>query len=339
MADKTILVTGGAGYVGSHACKALAQASYEPVTYDSLIRGHRELVKWGPLEVGDVCDGNALDAVMKRHKPSAVMHFAALTLVGESVANPALYHRTNAGGTATLLATMQRNGVGRIIVSGTCAVYGIPATNPITEEAAIAPINPYGESKLAMETQVAEAGVSTGLSHVILRYFNAAGADPDGETGEWHEPETHLIPNVLRAAAGLGDRLCLYGDDYPTPDGTCIRDYIHVCDIASVYVMTGPVYLRDMPPLPKVDEPHKVPSGYWKIVSIQDGESLKVASFFFDQETQRKELYCDHLTMIADIESKTGLKFFRELTRETIDQLRQVPASLRSEIGCQGEDQ
>jgi len=241
--SSTILVTGGAGYVGSHACKTLAAAGYTPVTYDNLFRGHRELVKWGPLEVGDVCDGARLTAVMEQYRPAAVMHFAALTVVSESVTHPEMYHQTNAGGTATLLHAMHKAGIGKIIVSGTCAVYGMPKTTPITEDTPIAPISPYGDSKLAMEKLVAAAD---GLSWVTFRYFNAAGADPDGETGEWHEPETHLIPNILRAAAGIGDPLRMYGDDYPTPDGTCIRDYIHVCDIAAAHV-AALKYLDDCP--------------------------------------------------------------------------------------------
>ncbi len=231
MVDKTILVTGGAGYVGSHACKALAQAGYVPVTYDNLFRGHRELVKWGPLEVGDICDPARLKDVIARHKPVATMHFAAMALVGESVSQPDVYHRVNVEGTSTLLAIMRGAGVDKIVVSGTCAVYGMPKTTPITEDTPIAPISPYGETKLGMERRVSAADVSS----VVLRYFNAAGADPDAETGEWHEPETHLIPNVLNAAT-KGETLRLFGDDYPTPDGTCIRDYIHVCDIAAAHV-------------------------------------------------------------------------------------------------------
>jgi UDP-glucose-4-epimerase GalE len=234
--NKTILVTGGAGYVGSHACKALAKAGYTPVAFDNLNTGHRELVKWGPLEVGDICDLEALKIVFARHKPAAVMHFAALTVVSESVAEPARYHRVNTGGTETLLDAMKGAGVRKLIVSGTCAVYGLPKDNPITENTTIAPINPYGESKHAMERRVAAAGDRDGLSWVVLRYFNAAGADPEGETGEWHEPETHLIPNILRAAAGVGEPLKMFGDDYPTPDGTCIRDYVHVNDIAAAHV-------------------------------------------------------------------------------------------------------
>jgi len=229
----TILVTGGAGYVGSHACKALAKAGHTPVVYDNLNTGHRELVKWGPLEIGDVCDMQTLSQVIAKYKPAAVMHFAALTVVSESVTQPERYHRVNTGGTASLLAAMTANNVRKLILSGTCAVYGLPKDNPITETTAIAPINPYGASKLAMENLVRE---TEGLSWVVFRYFNAAGADPDGETGEWHEPETHLIPNILRFAARIGDPLKMYGDDYPTPDGTCIRDYIHVNDIAAAHV-------------------------------------------------------------------------------------------------------
>jgi UDP-glucose-4-epimerase GalE len=235
VSGKIILVTGGGGYVGSHACKALAAAGYTPVTYDNFIRGHRDFVKWGPLEEGDICDGEGLLAVMKKYSPHAVMHFAALALVGESITESARYFRTNADGTATLVGAMAQAGIKRLIVSGTCAVYGIPASTPIAEDAPKAPINPYGESKLRMEEIIAKAGETHGLAWTVLRYFNAAGADPDGEIGERHDPETHLIPNVLRAVAGR-QPLNIFGDDYPTPDGTCIRDYVHVSDIAAAHV-------------------------------------------------------------------------------------------------------
>ena len=232
MAERTILVTGGAGYIGSHVCKALAYAGYLPVTYDNLIRGHRALVRWGPLAIGDVCDGEGLGGVMRRYKPEAVMHFAALTVVGESVLYPVGYHRTNTEGTRCLLAAMKAHGIDKIIVSGTASVYSTHAKSPITEDAEIAPANPYGESKLAMEGLIK----ASGCAYAILRYFNAAGADPEAETGEWHEPETHLVPNVLRAAAGIGPSLKMFGDDYATPDGTCVRDYIHVMDIAAAHL-------------------------------------------------------------------------------------------------------
>ncbi len=236
MADNTVLVTGGAGYVGSHACKALAAAGYLPVTYDNLSRGHRDFVKWGPLETGDICDRARLDAVIAAHRPSAVMHFAAVALVGESIANPQLYFRNNAEGSQVLVDAIVHAGVARLIVSGSCAVYGVPEAGPITEQTRRKPINPYGESKRMMEDSVTAAGRDHGLHWTVLRYFNAAGADPDGEVGERHDPETHLIPNMLKAAAD-GSAFHLNGADYPTPDGTCIRDYVHVRDLARAHVM------------------------------------------------------------------------------------------------------
>jgi UDP-glucose-4-epimerase GalE len=232
----TILVTGGGGYVGSHACKALAAAGCTPVVYDNLGRGHRELVRWGPLEVGDVCDGARLDEVFAKHRPEAVMHFAAFAYVGESVEDPALYYRNNVGGTLELLEAMRRAGVGALVFSSTCATYGVPDRMPITEGTPQRPINPYGTTKLVIEHVLRDFDAAYGLRSVSLRYFNAAGCDPDGEAGEIHDPEPHLIPRVLMAAAGELPQVDIFGTDYPTPDGTCLRDYIHVADLAQGHV-------------------------------------------------------------------------------------------------------
>ena len=232
----TVLVTGGAGYIGSHACKALAAAGYRPVSFDNLSRGHRDLVKWGPLEEGDVRDRARVDEVLAEHAPAAVMHFAALAYVGESVAKPQLYHDNNVVGSQTLLDAVRAAGVPYLVLSSTCAVYGTPHEMPVTESTPLRPESPYGTSKVTMEQIAAEVQAAGGASYVALRYFNAAGADPDGETGERHDPETHLIPNALLAVAGRGDPLVIFGSDYDTPDGTCIRDYIHVSDIAAAHV-------------------------------------------------------------------------------------------------------
>jgi len=229
----TILVTGGAGYVGSHACKALAAAGHTPVAYDNLSRGHREFARWGPLETGDIGDGAKLDEVIARHRVEAVMHFAALAYVGESVEQPALYYRNNVGGTLELLEAMRRAGVGLLVFSSTCATYGVPVRMPITEDAEQRPINPYGMTKLVIERVLRDYGAAYGLRSVALRYFNAAGCDPDGEIGENHDPETHLIPRVLMAADGTIPHVEVFGTDYPTPDGTCLRDYVHVMDLAA----------------------------------------------------------------------------------------------------------
>jgi UDP-glucose-4-epimerase GalE len=231
-----ILVTGGAGYVGSHACKALAAAGYTPVVYDNLGRGHRELVRWGPLEVGDLADGARLDHVFARHRPEAVMHFAAFAYVGESVQQPALYYRNNVGGTLELVEAMRRAQVGALVFSSTCSTYGVPERMPITEDTPQRPINPYGATKLAIERMLADYDVAYGLRSVSLRYFNAAGCDPDGEIGEWHDPETHLIPRVLMAATGELAHVDIFGTDYPTSDGTCLRDYVHAADLGRGHV-------------------------------------------------------------------------------------------------------
>ena len=231
-----ILVTGGAGYVGAHACKALAARGYRPIVFDNLVYGHEAAVKWGPLEVGDIADRARLDAVIAEHQPQAVMHFAAFTYVGESVADPGKYYRNNVAGTLSLLEAMCDHRIGRLVFSSTAATYGMPDAVPIPETAPKAPINPYGQSKWTAEQMIADFAAAHGLRSVALRYFNAAGADPDGEIGECHDPESHLIPLAMQALTGDGPPLTLFGDDYPTPDGTCIRDYIHVADLADAHV-------------------------------------------------------------------------------------------------------
>ena len=234
--SQAVLVTGGAGYIGSHACKALAGAGFQPVVFDNLSRGHREAVRWGPLVEGDLADRQRLCAALIEHKVEAVMHFAAYAYVGESVTDPALYYRNNLGGTLSLLEAMREAGIGEIVFSSTCATYGIPDGVPIREDAPQRPVNPYGETKLAIERALHWYAAAYGLRSVSLRYFNAAGADPEGEIGEHHEPETHLVPLVLQAALGHGPHIEIYGTDYPTPDGTAIRDYVHVCDLAIAHL-------------------------------------------------------------------------------------------------------
>jgi UDP-arabinose 4-epimerase len=233
---QAILVTGGAGYVGSHACKALAAAGFIPVTYDNLSRSHREAVRWGPLVAGDLHDSERLAGAMQVHKPVAVMHFAAFAYVGESVGDPELYYRNNVGGTLALLAAMREAGIGRLVFSSTCATYGNPESVPIGETAPQRPVNPYGDTKLAIERALHWYGGAYALRSVALRYFNAAGADLDGEIGENHDPETHLIPLVVRAALGQAGPIDIFGTDYPTADGTGVRDYIHVEDLAAAHL-------------------------------------------------------------------------------------------------------
>ena len=232
-----ILVTGGAGYIGSHAAKALARAGYEPVTYDNLGRGHRQAVRWGPLVEGDLADRARLVEAMRRHKVAAVMHFAAFAYVGESVNEPELYFRNNVANSLTLLEAMGEAGVRLMVFSSTCATYGLPEKMPIAENAPQRPVNPYGESKLMIERMLHWLGPARGLRHVALRYFNAAGADSEGEIGEDHDPETHLVPLVLLTALGRRPAIDIFGTDYPTPDGTAIRDYIHVQDLADAHVL------------------------------------------------------------------------------------------------------
>jgi UDP-arabinose 4-epimerase len=237
ISNRNVFVTGGAGYIGSHACKALAQAGFVPVAYDNLSFGHERAVKWGPFEHGDILDRARLDEILTTYSPSIVMHFAAFAYVGESVADPAKYYRNNVIGSLTLLEAIRDHGVGKIVFSSTCATYGIPETVPIRDDHPQHPINPYGASKVMVERMLLDFGSAYGLRSISLRYFNAAGADSDGEIGEDHDPETHLIPLVLDVATGKRPNITIHGTDYDTPDGTCIRDYIHVTDLAEAHVL------------------------------------------------------------------------------------------------------
>lgn len=228
-------MTGGAGYVGSHACKALAARGHSPITYDNLLRGNRWAVKWGPFETGDISDAQQVRIVLEKYRPSALMHFAAYAYVGESVEQPLLYYRNNFVGTLVLLRTVVDFRHIPVVFSSTCATYGVPERVPIKENHPQRPINAYGQSKLFVERLLADLNVAYGLPWIALRYFKAAGADPDGEIGESHDPETHLITLVL-AAARTGAPVRIFGEDYDTLDGTCVRDYVHVCDIADAHV-------------------------------------------------------------------------------------------------------
>jgi UDP-glucose-4-epimerase GalE len=240
-----ILITGGAGYVGSHCAKALAAAGHEGVVFDNLLFGHREFVRWGPLIEGDIRNASALDAVFSAYRFDAVMHFAALAYVGDSVVAPGQYYDVNVGGTRTLLDAMVRAAVRPIVFSSSCAVYGAPDAMPIGEGTVPNPINPYGFSKLVCERMMDDFGRAHGLKSARLRYFNAAGADPTAEIGEDHNPETHLIPLVLDAASGRRPDSTVFGTDYPTPDGTAVRDYVHVCDLARAHVLALEYLLHD----------------------------------------------------------------------------------------------
>lgn len=233
---KTVLVTGGAGYVGSHCCLALAEAGYTPVVYDNLSNGHARAVQWGPLEAGDIRDGDRLDAVIARYKPVAVLHFAALIEVGESVKYPGRFYDNNVGGALALIEAARRGGVDKLVFSSTCATYGDPVQLPMDETHPQTPLNPYGRTKLMIEQALADYDAYAGFRSVSLRYFNAAGADDAGRIGESHDPETHAIPLALQTALGLRDGFKLFGDDYETRDGSAVRDYVHVLDLADAHV-------------------------------------------------------------------------------------------------------
>ena len=240
-----VLVTGGAGYVGSHACKALAEAGHEPVVFDNFRTGHPGAVQFGPLVEGDLLDAEALEAAFREHAPQAVLHFAALSDVGESVRMPGAYWRNNLVGTLNLCEAAMAHGVDKLVFSSTCAIFGEMHGAALTEDAPGLPVNVYGQTKLAVEQMLAGLGAAHGLHSVAFRYFNAAGADPSARIGEDHRPETHLIPLVLDAADGRRDGITVFGADYPTPDGTCIRDYIHVCDLAEAHVLGLDWLLQD----------------------------------------------------------------------------------------------
>jgi UDP-glucose 4-epimerase len=242
-----ILITGGAGYIGSHANKALNNKGQETVVYDNLSRGHRELAKWGHFVHGDLADREFLRLCFRTYQIEAVMHYGAFCYVGESVTHPSKYYRNNVANIINLLDVMVEYGVKYFIFSSTCATYGNPLQIPIAEDHPQQPINPYGKTKLMVEQILKDYDEAYGIRHVCLRYFNAAGADPEGEIGEWHEPESHLIPLTLQVAAGQREHIQIYGTDYETPDGTCIRDYIHVNDLASAHILALEYLQKDAP--------------------------------------------------------------------------------------------
>ena len=244
MAGETVLVVGGAGYIGSHTCLDLANKGFKPVVFDNFSNGHREFVKWGPAEEGDIRDRARLDEVLATHKPAAILHFAALIEVGESVKDPVAFYENNVIGTLTLLAAAQTAGVKAFVFSSTCATYGLPQSVPLDETHRQVPINPYGRTKYIVEQALADYDKYTGFRSVVLRYFNAAGADFEGRIGEWHQPETHAIPLAIDAALGRREGFRVFGTDYETRDGTCVRDYIHVLDLADAHVRAVEHLLR-----------------------------------------------------------------------------------------------
>lgn len=244
---KNILVVGGAGYIGSHMAKCLSMKGYVPIVLDNLVCGHRVAVKYGPFFEGSISDSKLLQKIFSDYPISAVMHFAAFCYVGESVKEPAKYYRNNVANTLALLEAMVERDIGNFIFSSSCAVYGEPVEIPITEDHPKKPISPYGRTKVMVEQILNDFRGAYGLESICLRYFNAAGADPDGELGEDHDPETHLIPLVLKTAIGQRPRVDIFGDDYPTPDGTCVRDYIHIKDLAQAHLLALERLLTGLP--------------------------------------------------------------------------------------------
>lgn len=243
-----VLVTGGAGYIGAHVCKALATQGYVPVVFDDFSSGHREAVRWGVVVEGDIRDAAAVDRTFRMFRPDSVVHLAGRIAVGESVVDPADYYDVNLCGLATVLNAMRAHRVADIVFSGSASVYGAPDRSPIPEDAPLRPESPYAFSKFAGERILADYAKAYALRPVTLRYFNAAGADPAGEIGEAHDPETHLVPSAIRAALGVGPELRIFGDDFPTPDGTAVRDYVHVDDLAMAHVRAIEALKLDAPP-------------------------------------------------------------------------------------------
>lgn len=241
---RTVIVSGGAGYIGSNTCKLLSKSGIEPVVYDNFVTGHRDAVRWGPLVEGDILDTGRLTRALELHRPEAVIHFAGSAYVGESVENPAKYYRNNVAGSLSLLDACRQANVLNVVFSSSCATYGAPEQLPITEATPQRPLSPYGRSKLMVEQILADYAAAYRLRYVALRYFNACGADPEGDLAERHDPETHLIPLALLSASGAGSPLSVFGDDYSTSDGTCERDYIHVTDLSRAHVLALD-YLRD----------------------------------------------------------------------------------------------
>ncbi len=272
-----ILVTGGAGYIGSHTCQNLTAAGHEVVVWDNLSTGFRALAKWGTFILGDILDTAKLTHCLRQHKIEGIIHFAAFSQVGESVENPGKYVHNNVLGTLSILESMKNAGVKNIVVSATAAVYGIPQRIPIVEDEPTCPINPYGKTKLFMEWMLHDFATAHGIAWMALRYFNAAGADPNGECGECHQPETHLIPRALMALTGELKDFCVWGDDYPTPDGSCIRDYIHVCDLAAAHRLA-------------VEHLHKEKAGWGMSLNLGSGVGFSVKEIVSTVEklTQQK---------------------------------------------------
>jgi UDP-arabinose 4-epimerase len=262
-AEKRILVTGAAGFIGSHTCKLLSTSGYLPIAYDNLSTGRRDAVRFGPFVQGDILDRAALDRALGEWRPEAVIHFAARASVADSFVAPDRYYRDNVVGLLNVLDAIRTAKVGKIVFSSSCATYGVPDRLPIVETCPQAPVNPYGETKLIGERLIRDYGRAFGVKYVVLRYFNASGADREGELRERHDPETHLVPRALMAAAGTISHLDVFGDDYDTPDGTCIRDYIHVEDLADGHV-------RALAYLDANEEPLQVNLGSGKGTSIRD---------------------------------------------------------------------